>query len=257
MKIITLLFCLSILFLFACNLQKSGTNDQQIPQKELTQADKILAKSIAAHGGKKYDQAHYEFVFRNNKYTFKNDGNQYRYTVVKNKDGQKTMDVLDNNNLTRTINGNPTRLTEKQSKGYSGALNSVIYFATLPHKLQDPAVNLSYVGTTKIKGMAYDVLEVNFSEEGGGTDHDDEYYYWINKSTNLINYLAYNYQVNGGGVRFRSAYNVRKVDGIVFQDYINLKAPVGTPLADLPELFETRKLEKLSVIETEKVVSLK
>lgn len=253
MKIISL-SCLSILLLFACKMQKNGTANNQ---KTLTKADKILAKTITAHGGKKYDQAHYEFVFRKNKYSFKNDGSQYRYTAVKMKDGQKIVDVLDNNNFTRTINGNPTRLSEKQSKGYTGALNSVIYFATLPHKLQDPAVNLSYIGTTQIKGKNYEILEVNFDEEGGGTDHDDEFYYWISTTTNLIDYLAYNYQVNGGGVRFRSAYNTRKVDGIIFQDYVNYKAEVGTSLADLPKLLEVNKLKKLSVIETENVVQVK
>ena len=66
----------------------------------------------------------------------------------------------------------------------------------------------------------------------------------------------YKRQVNGGGVRFRAAYNTRTVGGILFQDYVNYKAPVGTPLADLPVLYEKEELKKLSVIATESVVKL-
>ena len=132
----------------------------------------------------------------------------------------------------------------------------MVYFATLPHKLKDPAVNKSYKGTTTIKGKTYHVLQISFNEEGGGVDHEDIYHYWINTETNYIDYLAYNFIVNGGGVRFRSAYNPRTVDGIRFQDYVNYKAPKGTPLADLPGLLEKGELKQLSLIETEEVKNL-
>ena len=68
--------------------------------------------------------------------------------------------------------------------------------------------------------------------------------------------MAYSYSVNDGGVRFRSAYNPRTIDGIRFQDYINWEAPVGTPLKDLPALFEKDKLKELSRIETVDVRNL-
>jgi len=164
---------------------------------------------------------------------------------------------LENGNLTRKENGVKIELTEKQKNRYSGGLNSVIYFATLPYKLQDIAVNKSYQGTTTIKGKTYEVLEIRFEQEGGGRDHDDVFHYWINQENHIIDYLAYNYQVSGGGVRFRSAYNSRKKGGIIFQDYVNYKAEVGTPLSDLPKLFEQGKLKELSRIETENIINLK
>jgi hypothetical protein len=37
-------------------------------------------------------------------------------------------------------------------------------------------------------------------------DFDDEYMYWI-KDTRKVDYLAYSYHVNDGGVRFRAAFN--------------------------------------------------
>ena len=99
----------------------------------------------------------------------------------------------------------------------------------------------------------YDVIEVTFKQEGGGKDFEDQYYYWINKKSHTMDYLAYNYKVNGGGVRFRSSYNRRNVGGIIFQDYINYKAEVGTPLKDLPTLYENDKLKEVSRIDTENV----
>ena len=212
--------------------------------------------AVKAHGGKRYDQAHYEFIFRKNKYTFKNSKEGIECTVQKTKNGKTTFDKMTNSDFTRMVDGQEIELSDKKKSGYSGSLNSVIYFATLPYKLQDPAVNTAYKGTTTIKGKNYEVLEITFDEEGGGKDHEDVYYYWINQKTKVIDYLAYNFQVNNGGVRFRSAYNSRNVDGIIFQDYINFKAPVGTPLSELPKLFEKEELKQLSVIATESVKKL-
>ena len=225
-------------------------------KQKMDKSERILFKAFNAHGGKKYDTAHYSFIFRKKKYTFHNENSNYTYTVTYEKNGEENFIELKNDGLTRKVNGKEVELSEKEQASHLGSLNSVIYFATLPHKLYDPAIKRSYQGETTIKGKEYDVLEVTFNEEGGGPDHDDEYYYWINKETNRVDYLAYNYQVNNGGVRFRTAYNPRVVNGILFQDYVNYKADVGTPLASLPKLFEKEALKKLSVIETENVVEL-
>lgn len=250
-----LLLALGMVTLMAACKSYGGQGDGTA-KASTKSAKQILDKAIAAHGGQLYNKAHYSFVFRKKKYTFKNNKKDFHYTVSQTKDGQNIVDHLTNENFSRTIDGKEVRLSEKQRSSYSGGLNSVIYFATLPYKLKDPAVNIAHKGTTSIKGKNYDVLKITFDEEGGGKDHDDVFHYWINQDTYFIDYLAYNYQVNNGGVRFRSAYNTRKVDGILFQDYINYKAPVGTPLAELPKLFEQDALKQLSVIETENVINL-
>lgn len=246
--------------------EKSTTNSETTTVAETTQketvktvdkATKILQETIKAHGGELYDIANYEFVFRDKIYRFKNEGTSYHYEVKSTKDGNTTHDILANGKFSRTVNGKPVELSEKKTTSATGAVNSVIYFATLPHKLNDAAVNKSFVEETSIKGQKYDVLKVTFNQEGGGEDFQDEYHYWINQNTKKIDYLAYNYQVNGGGVRFRSAYNTRVVDGITFQDYINFKAEVGTALKDLPALYEKGQLKELSRIETQNIINLK
>tara|TARA_R110002051_G_scaffold70772_1_gene127533 strand:- start:91838 stop:92644 length:807 start_codon:yes stop_codon:yes gene_type:complete len=241
-------------------LKKENQNDDstEILTKESPQeiTDTIVNEAIKAHGGTLYDSAAYQFIFRKKKYSFDNrNGNVY---TVSSKDslGNTIVDILQGNSFNRTVNNNVVELSQKDIAKYSEALNSVIYFATLPHKLGDKAVIKESVGEAVIKGEDYDVIRVTFVKEGGGKDHDDVFMYWINKKSHYINYLAYSYSVNDGGVRFRSAYNARTIDGIRFQDYINWEAPVGTSLMDLSIMFEKGQLKELSRIETEEVQNL-
>ena len=254
---------LSLLLLTACQPetpeQDQGPEPHTAPAaapKNLSAAEQLLDRTVEAHGGDRYNMANYGFVFRGKDYTFANDGTSYRYSVTTEKDGAKIVDVLDNGKLTRTVGGKETELSAKDQARYGEALNSVIYFATLPHKLQDPAVQLTLLEPTTIQGKPYHTLMVQFAKEGGGKDHDDNFRYWVNQQTNRIDYLAYDYKTNKGGVRFRSAYNPRVVDGILFQDYVNYKAPLGTNLDSLPAMFDRGELAELSRIETEEVGSL-
>lgn len=237
--------------LISCGDKKAGD------KSKMTKVEKVFAETLKAHGGDLYETAAYEFVFRNKTYTFENEGSTYHYTVTSQIGDSVIVDELVNGKLSRTINNEEQVLTEKEVDKYFEALNSVIYFATLPHKLKDEAANRTYVGETVIMGEGYHVMMVTFDEEGGGNDYDDNFYYWLNKETHLIDYLAYNYTVNDGGVRFREANNTRTIGGIVFQDYVNYKAELGTPLDSLPVLFETGRLKRLSEINTEKVKVLR
>jgi len=222
----------------------------------LSKSENIINETIKAHGGKLYETARYQFVFRDQIFQFKNDSSHSEYIKTYKKGDATIVDILKNGIFSRRVNEKPIELSEKAIASASESINSVIYFATLPHKLNDAAVNSRYIKNTVIKGKNYGVIEVTFNQEGGGKDHDDEYYYWINSTTKKIDYLAYNYSVNNGGVRFRVAYNKRVVKGITFQDYVNYEAPVGTALIDLPTLFEANQLKELSKIETENVVAL-
>jgi hypothetical protein len=219
-------------------------------------AEQLLQETFKAHGGELYHTASYSFHFRDKRYAFAHDHGGYVYSVSHNEKGNAILDELKNGRFSRKINGSLTELTGKEISKYTEALNSVIYFATLPYKLKDKAVNKTYRGQTTIKGKNYDILEITFDQEGGGKDHDDEFMYWIDTDTKYIHYLAYRYSTSGGGVRFRSGYNPRTVSGIRFQDFINYEAPVGTPLDSLPRLYEKGALKELSIIETANVVCL-
>lgn len=252
----------SFLFLFiSCNTKdkKERVADQMETGFQYSQEHgaQIIAEAIKAHGGDMFDMANYQFTFRNKLYTF-NNTNGYTYTVSwKDSLGTMMEDILLNGNFIRKIKNDTVPLSKADVTKYSNALNSVIYFATLPYKLKDKAVHKKYIKEAVIKGEEYDVIEVTFEKIGGGEDYDDVFCYWVNKKSHYINYLAYKYSTNGGGVRFRSAYNPRTIDGIRFQNYINWEAPLGTSLQDLPELYVKDELKELSKIETEAIQNLR
>ncbi|SEA17132.1 hypothetical protein SAMN05443667_102200 [Flavobacterium gillisiae] len=260
MKKNLILLCVTAALLLSCNNKKNNTaatdkNDTIAIEKPLTKADSIVNRAIEAHGGKLYNDADYSFEFRGKKYRFQNGEAAYTYSSEIQKGDSLIKDVMTSDKFERTINSELQSLSAADAGKYGESLNSVIYFATLPHKLQDASVNKKYVEETTIKGKKYDVIEVTFGQDGGGKDFDDQYQYWINKETHLMDYFAYNYQVNDGGVRFRAAFNTRVVADVTFQDYINYEAPVKTPLKDLPALYEQGKLKEASKILTENIVS--
>jgi hypothetical protein len=236
-----------LVLLFACG-SESEQETIHAPQDPI---DALMDQVFVAHG----QLGDYGFVFRGNAYSFEISDDAYKYTKTVISDTLNREDILTNDSFQRTENGEALNLSQEDTDKYSESLNSVIYFTCLPLNLSDAAVNKTLQADIKINGKPYDVMQVTFDEEGGGTDHDDIFYYWFNKETHIMDYMAYSYKVNGGGVRFRSAYNSRMVEGMRFQDYVNYGAPVGTPLDSLPILFEQNKLEELSKIEAEQVYS--
>lgn len=233
----------------SCNSPTEG--DDLVVNSEDTLPN-VLIKMRAAHG----ELGNYQFDFRAHRYTFRFNEDGYEYTRLALTDSVKQLDVLTNNGLRRYVNDQEIALSSDDQNKYAESINSVIYFVCLPLKVFDPAVVVEMKNPTKIKGAGYDVVRVSFKQEGGGTDFQDVFYYWINQSTHQMDYLAYQYAVNGGGVRFRSAFNSRMVGNMRFQDYVNYAAPVGTPLDSLPILFESNQLTELSLIETTHVHEL-
>ena len=110
------------------------------------------------------------------------------------------------------------------------------------------------MGETNIQGQPYHKLEVTFAQEGGGTDYEDVYLYWIHPQTYTLDYLAYSFHTDEGGLRFRKSYEPQVIGGIRFQNYINYE-PLRqeTPLLDLDKLFAAGKLKELSRIELKNI----
>lgn len=223
-----------------------------IAQKQDAQA--IINACIKKHGGDNYNDAHYAYDFRKYHYEFHYTNGNFRYERH-SKDGQ-TKDILTNDGFIRTIDGVEADLSDKKRNSYSNSVNSVHYFAFLPFFLNDNAVNMEWAGEVTINDKPYYKIQVTFDQEGGGDDHDDIYMYWIDKSDFTMDYLAYSFHVNGGGVRFREAFNARNVEGIVFQDYVNYKYDKNTPVSELDALFEQGKLIELSKIELQNITKL-
>ena len=238
-----LLFLLLFFCLISC--KKGNTDDN---------ADAIVAKVIDVAGGDLYENSEMSFTFRDIAYKSSRKAGIFtleRYFV---KDGDSIQDILDNQGFRRFKNDTLIPLTDSISKLYTNSVNSVHYFVQLPYGLSTEAANRKLLGKDTINGKEYFEIEISFNRVGGGEDHEDEYLYWVNTKDYTIDYLAYKYEVLGGGIRFREAYNPRVVGGIRVVDYRNYKPQdLSTPLQQLDELFTNDQLEFISSIENEDV----
>ncbi|MBL6444992.1 hypothetical protein JMN32_01640 [Fulvivirga sp. 29W222] len=215
----------------------------------------IVNKTIELAGGNNYNNVEIEFTFRGREYGAKiNDGN-YEYVRLFKDSANLYRDVLNNNGFYRETNGKKADIPDSMAVKYSNSVNSVIYFALLPKGLNDPAVNKTYLGSHKIKEKEYHKIKVTFNKNGGGKDFEDQFIYWVDKENYKVDYLAYQYYTDGGGFRFREAFNKRTVEGISFADYINYrpKPDVQLDLEKLDDAFSAGQLEELSRIELENI----
>ncbi len=237
------IFLFSLAVLFSC--QQADPNDAQ----------KIVDQAIEKAGGQKFLTSTISFDFRDRHYIAMRNEEKYSYQRIFIDTTNTTYhDFLSNAGFVRKINDETVNLPDTTSAKYARSTNSVIYFALLPYGLNDAAVNKEYVGETTIEDQPYHKIKITFGEEGGGEDHDDTFIYWIHKQKSTVDYLAYSYHTDGGGVRFRKAMNPRMVEGILFQDYINYKPKdESISVEKMEALFIANELEELSRIELKNI----
>ncbi|WP_420318505.1 DUF6503 family protein [Ekhidna sp.] len=221
-------------------------------------AQQVVDEAIKYSGTEVLRNATASFSFRDINYQYQVNGGSFTYTRIQQDSvGNEVKDILNNSGLVRTINGDIVEITDEKSAAYTSSVNSVIYFAFLPYKLNDAAVNKSYEGQVSINNETYHKIKVTFDQEGGGEDFEDVFYYWFDSKDYSLDYLAYIYEEEEGtGTRFRVAYNTRIVNGVVIQDYKNLKPRVkgSVELKNIDQAYQSGDLVELSLIELEDVV---
>jgi hypothetical protein len=223
-------------------------------QETVQEAQRIIDRAIAVHGGDRYLRSEITFTFRDIHYLARRENGLYSYERRFTDERGNIHDVYNNTGFNRTINGEPEPLDEEYAGRYRRSVNSVIYFALLPYALNDPAVRKTYLGREIIGNSDYHKIEVTFEQESGGLDFEDVFVYWIHPETYTMDYLAYEYFTDGGGIRFREALNPRVIGGIRFADYNNYRpvSETGT-VYDTGAAFEEGRLELVSFISLENI----
>lgn len=226
------IYILALLFLSNC------------VKKELT-AQQIVNKSIENTGVNKVANATISFDFRDKHYkAVRSNG---LYTLSSTKDS--VIDILTNDAFTRRIKEKTIQLSDSIANLYANAVNSVHYFSVLPLGLNDKAVNKTKLPSVTINDKEYYKIKVTFSENGGGEDFEDVFIYWFNKNTFFLEFIAYSYKTNGGGMRFRSLKEQHIKEGILFVDYYNYKPKdESIALINIDKAFENNQLEQVSEI---------
>ncbi|QED37159.1 deoxyribose-phosphate aldolase [Antarcticibacterium arcticum] len=220
-----------------------------------SEAGKIIQKSIEASGGENYENAEIEFTFRHRIYKSTRNSDMFRLErTVNDSTGKTTHDILSNEGLRRFVNNKAVTVPDSMVTRISDGVNSVHYFVQLPFVLNSPAAIKKLSGEDEVESEPYYEVEVSFRKEGGGTDHHDKFVYWIHKENFTVDYLAYQFFTNNGGLRFRKAVNPRIIEGIRFVDYQNYETNMlSTPLRHLDSLYEAGELEFFSNINTENI----
>lgn len=239
------IFTLLVIIVFSCK------NDA----KKTLSAQEIVDKSIVISGGVDlYESSTIAFIFRDRAYISEMQGKEKILKRILKNDTVNLLDILSPSGFERFDNDSLVSLHDSLATTYGNSVNSVHYFSKLPYGLNDPAVHKELLGETEIKGKSYYKVKVTFNQEGGGDDFDDTYVYFFNKNTYKPDYLAYDFHVDGGGMRFREAYNERYVDGIRFVDYNNMK-PIdeNASVLQVDSLFNASRLKLLSKIELKDV----
>ncbi|KAB1159500.1 deoxyribose-phosphate aldolase [Tenacibaculum aiptasiae] len=234
------MYAICILFLVSCKPQFT--------------AQEIVDKSIENSNLSALKNATISFNFRKKFYQANRNNGLFEFIKEEKKDSLTIKDILSNDSFKRYVNDSLVELSEKKQKGYGNSVNSVHYFSILPLGLNDKAVFKKILEETTIKGKDYYKIEVTFSEEGGGTDFDDVFIYWFSKDNFQLDYLAYKYHTNGGGIRFRDVKKETLVDGIRIVDYNNYK-PLNKDIDfyNIDKLYDEGKLKKVSEIILENV----
>lgn len=215
----------------------------------------IIDEAIDIQGGKAYEKFRVQFTFRGIDYDFERDGGLFVYQRIQHDSlGNEIKDVLTNSSFERRIDGEKVAVADSMARKYENSVNSVAYFFLLPYGLNDPAVNKTYEKEIVIKGQKYHQIKIWFNKEGGGEDHQDIFKFWFNDHTKKLDFLAYSYETDGGGVRFREAIEVKKIGSFLFPNYNNYGyEDQNFPLDDLPKDFQSGKLPFLSKIENENI----
>lgn len=214
----------------------------------------IIQQTIDHYFPSGLDNKMISFDFRGRSYTATRYPDKFIYTRAFEDSVGYVKDILVNSSeFVRTVDHDTIEVSNEWSKKYTASVNAVLYFFQIPYVLNDPAVNTQLMGEEKIKNETYWMIKVTFDQKSGGEGYEDQFLYWIHQNSHAIDYMAYNYAEDGGGVRFRESINRRKVEGLIFQDYINYEVRIGTPLETIPALFEARKLKELSRIINENI----
>lgn len=217
-------------------------------------AQQIIDKTIETSRVNLLLNSELSFDFRDYHYKAKRNDGQFVLERMKKDSIEFINDILSNDGFNRFIDQELINIPDSMALKYSESVNSVHYFSVLPLGLNDAAVNKKRLEDISIKGKEYYKIEITFDQEGGGVDFEDVFVYWIQKETFSIDYMAYLFHVNGGGVRFREVSKQHLIKGIRLANYNNYKPldpKIDVRLTD--QAFINGQLKKVSEINLENI----
>ncbi|MEM7585700.1 MAG: DUF6503 family protein [Acidobacteriota bacterium] len=185
----------------------------------------IVDRAIAFHGGDLYTSRATRLDLCSKSGCFQvdaaMDGDRFDYRVRRETEETRLEVRSTNETLEVWRDGVQVEIEAARAQGYRDWAMARVYFCFLPFRLNDPSVLKQDLGLVEWQGRKLHKVKVTF-DAGSSTDASDEYVYWFDPESARLEYFAYSYDDNGGGLRFRRAVNHRRVGGILFFDQENL-----------------------------------
>ncbi len=184
----------------------------------------IVERAIEHHGGEIYRHSETELAVCSKSGCFdvkaRLDGDRWAYDVA-GRSGDSRLHVHSAHDaLTVRRDGAAEAVAADREQKFRDWAMARVYFCFLPFRLNDPSVHQQDLGLVDWDDRRLHKVKVTF-EAGTSTDAGDEYMYWFDPETGRLEYLAYSYDDNGGGLRFRRAVRHRRIGGLLFFDQEN------------------------------------
>lgn len=148
--------------------------------------------------------------------------------------------------------GEPLAVPPEDETGLRDFVMARVYFPFLPYRLNDASVYKSDLGVETWGGRELHKVKITFTS-GSSTDADDEYLYWFDPETGRLEQFAYSFAGDPGGLRFRRAFNYRRIGGILFYDAENLGIEGEDLSVDLIDAAYVETMRQVSVVEVRNI----
>lgn len=222
---------------------------------ERPEGEALLRQARKAHGADRLEHATVEFALDGARFRVERDGERFAYARTwADRSGLVFRDVLTAEGLERTIDGRAVGLGEAARREAATALRAAVYLALLPFSLDGAAEEALVLTPDTLSGQAYERVALPLDRAAPGLDERGRLVLWIHPERHTVDYLAYRYAADGGGARFRAAYEPRTVEGVRFANHYEFSGDLlEVPVEGLGQFYERGELNFLGRVELDSV----
>lgn len=216
----------------------------------------IVDRAIEFHGGEVYTRSATSLRLCSASGCFdveaKVEGGTFDHVVSGSSRGVARKVRIDNDTVEVWENGEPIAVELERRQAYRDWVMARVYFCFLPFRLNDDSVYKRDLGLEEWNGRRLHKVEVTF-EPDSSTDAGDQYLYWFDPDTGRLEQFAYSFTGNPGGLRFRRAFNYRRISGILFFDQENWGAEGGELAVGDLDPAAVKRLRRVSTVELRQI----
>lgn len=185
----------------------------------------IVSRSIEFHGGETFAGSESSLRICSKSGCFKVaariNGGLYELEAEGLVRGELRKVWISNDSVRLWLDGEERPVAEDAAQPLRNWVMSRVYFIYLPFRLRDPSVVHEDLGLEVWDDRPLRKVKVSFVP-GSSAGAEDEFLYWFDPETARLEQFAYSFAENDGGLRFRRAFNYRRVGGLLFFDQLNL-----------------------------------